>query len=153
MTLVLVGIAVVNFPDALLLLRVMELGFSTTQVVLAYVAFNVVYTLGAYPAGVLADRWPRPLVYAVGLVAFGVGYLGLGLVSAVRPSTCSLPSTGSSPHSPTAWARHGCRRSSPTSTADEPRACSSRSMPERSSPRDCGPASCGPAAQAAARFR
>ena len=79
-TIVLVAIAVVNFPDALLLLRVMELGFTTTQVVLAYVAFNVVYTLGSYPAGVLADRWPRPIVYTVGLVAFAIGYLGLGLV-------------------------------------------------------------------------
>jgi len=79
-TAVLVTIAVVNFPDALLLLRVMDLGFSTTQVVLAYVAFNLVYTLGAYPAGVLADRWPRPIIYAVGLLAFAIGYLGLGLV-------------------------------------------------------------------------
>jgi len=79
---VLVVIAIVNFPDALLLLRVMNLGFSTTQVVLAYVVFNTVYTLGAYPAGVLTDRWPRPYVYAVGLLAFAVGYLGLGLVSA-----------------------------------------------------------------------
>ena len=77
---VLVGFAVLNFPDALLLLRVMDLGFSTTQVVLAYVAFNLVYTLGAYPAGVLADRWPPAVVYSVGLVAFAVGYLGLGLV-------------------------------------------------------------------------
>ncbi|MEI6403946.1 MAG: MFS transporter [Actinomycetota bacterium] len=77
---VLVAIAVVNFSDALLLLRVMDLDFDTTEVVLAYVLFNTVYTLGSYPAGVLADRWPRPLVYATGLVAFGVGYLGLGLV-------------------------------------------------------------------------
>jgi MFS family permease len=76
----LVAIGVVNFPDALLLLRVMDLGFSTTEVVLAYVVFNLVYTLGAYPAGMLADRWPPALVYAVGLLAFAVGYLGLGLV-------------------------------------------------------------------------
>lgn len=73
-------IALVNFPDALLLLRLMDLGFSTTEVVLAYVLFNLVYTLGAYPAGVLADRWPPAVVYAVGLAAFAVGYLGLGLV-------------------------------------------------------------------------
>ena len=78
--LVLVAIGVVNFPDALLLLRVMDLGFSTTEVVLAYVAFNLVYTLGAYPAGVLADRWPPAVVYSVGLLAFAVGYIGLGLV-------------------------------------------------------------------------
>ena len=77
---VLVGIAIVNFPDALLLLRVSELGFTTTQVVLAYVAYNVVYTLGSYPAGAWSDRLPRPLVYGIGLIAFAVAYAGLGLV-------------------------------------------------------------------------
>jgi MFS family permease len=79
-TLILVGIAVVNFPDVLLLLRVSELGFTTTQVVLAYVVYNLVYTLGSYPAGALSDRLPRPLVYGVGLIAFAVAYTGLGLV-------------------------------------------------------------------------
>jgi len=77
---VLVAIAVVNFPDALLLLRVSDLGYSTTEVVLAYVVYNVVYTLGSYPAGALSDRLPRPLVYGVGLMAFGVAYGGLALV-------------------------------------------------------------------------
>ncbi|HET7901469.1 MAG TPA: MFS transporter [Candidatus Nanopelagicales bacterium] len=78
--LVLVVIAVVNFPDALLLLRVSELGFTTTQVVLAYVAYNVVYTLGSYPAGAWSDRLPRPLVYGIGLVAFAAAYAGLAVV-------------------------------------------------------------------------
>ena len=73
-------ISLVNFSDTLLLLRVEELGFSTTEVVLAYVLFNSVYTLGSYPAGALTDRWPRPHVYAVGLLAFAIGYLGLALV-------------------------------------------------------------------------
>jgi MFS family permease len=84
-TAVLVAIALVNFSDTLLLLRVSDLGFSTTKVVLAYVVFNAVYTLGAYPAGALTDRWPRPVVYAIGLLAFGVGYLGLGLVHGGAP--------------------------------------------------------------------
>jgi MFS family permease len=79
-TAILVGIAVVNFPDVLLLLRVSELGFTTTQVVLAYVVYNLVYTLGSYPAGAWSDRLPRPLVYGVGLVAFAAAYTGLGLV-------------------------------------------------------------------------
>ena len=79
-TAVLVAIGIVNFPDALLLLRVMDLGFTTTEVVLAYVVYNLVYALGAYPAGALADRWPPVTVYAVGLVAFAIGYAGLGLV-------------------------------------------------------------------------
>ena len=77
----LVLVAVVNFSDTLLLLRVLQLGFSTTEVVLAYVVFNSVYTLGSYPAGMLTDRWRRQRVYAIGLVAFGLAYLGLGRVS------------------------------------------------------------------------
>ena len=77
---VLVAIAVVNFPDALLLLRVSDLGFTTTQVVLAYVVYNLVYTLGSYPAGAWSDRLPRPLVYGVGLLAFGAAYAGLAVV-------------------------------------------------------------------------
>lgn len=77
---VLAAIALVNFPDTLVLLRVSQVGFSTTQVVLAYVLFNVVYTLASYPAGRLTDDLPRPLVYGIGLVAFAVAYAGLGLV-------------------------------------------------------------------------
>lgn len=77
---VLVVVGLVNFSDTLLLLRVSELGFGTAQVVLAYVLFNVVYAVGSYPAGAMTDRWPRAYVYAVGLLAFAVGYVGLALV-------------------------------------------------------------------------
>ncbi|MDP9165161.1 MAG: MFS transporter [Actinomycetota bacterium] len=75
----LVAFAVVNFPDALLLLRLNEIGFSVPEVILAYVGYNAVYALSSYPAGLLADRIPRPAVFGVGLVFFAVGYLGLGL--------------------------------------------------------------------------
>jgi len=44
------------------------------------VLFNLVYTLGAYPAGAISDRLPRAAVYGVGLFAFAACYLGLGLV-------------------------------------------------------------------------
>lgn len=79
-TVVLGLIALVNFPDALVLLRVSETGFSTVGVVGVYVLYNLVYALVSYPAGVLTDRLPRPQVYALGLVCFSIGYLGLGLV-------------------------------------------------------------------------
>jgi len=72
--------SLVNFPDALLLLRLSELGLSVTAVILAYVTYNAVYALASYPAGVLADRMPRGRVFGVGLVFFGIGYVGLGLV-------------------------------------------------------------------------
>jgi MFS family permease len=78
---VLVLIALANFPDALVLLRVNELGFSATGVVFAYVVYNLVYAAVSFPAGALADRWPRWRVYAIGLTCFAVGYLGLAVVS------------------------------------------------------------------------
>lgn len=88
-TAVLVVAALCNFSDALILLRLHDLGFSTTGVVLTYVAYNLVYTVGAFPAGVVADRLAKADVYAVGLLAFAVGYVGLGLVD-TKPAAVAL---------------------------------------------------------------
>jgi MFS family permease len=71
--------SLVNFPDALLILRLRALHFSVVAVILAYVTYNLVYALLSFPAGLLADRWPRGRVFGMGLVFFAVGYLGLGL--------------------------------------------------------------------------
>src|SRR5205085_10377774 len=71
--------SLINFPDALLLLRLHEIGFSVPAIILAYVAYNVVYTLLSYPAGVVADRLSPAAVFGTGLVAFAVAYTGLGL--------------------------------------------------------------------------
>jgi MFS family permease len=80
-TTALVLFGLVNFPDALLLLRLNEIGFSVVSVILAYVTYNAVYAVVSYPAGLLADRIPRPAVFGIGLVFFGVGYTGLGLTT------------------------------------------------------------------------
>lgn len=77
---VLAVIALVNFPDALVLLRVSEVGFTASGVVAAYALYNLAYAAVSYPAGALADRWPRARVYALGLTCFAVGYVGLGIV-------------------------------------------------------------------------
>lgn len=69
--------ALVNFPDALLLLRAYDLGFSATGVILIYVLFNLSYASLSLPVGWLHDRLPRHVIYAVGLVAFAAAYLGL----------------------------------------------------------------------------
>ena len=80
-TAVVVAFGLVNFPDALLLLRLNEIGFSVVEVILAYVAYNAVYAVSSYPAGLLADRIGRPAVFGIGLVFFAVGYTGLGLTT------------------------------------------------------------------------
>lgn len=71
--------ALVNFPDALILLRLTEVGFTPTALMGAYMLFNLANATISYPAGALSDRWPRSRVYALGLACFAIGYLGLGL--------------------------------------------------------------------------
>ncbi|WP_333895079.1 MFS transporter [Mycolicibacterium gadium] len=80
-TAVVVAFGLVNFPDALLLLRLNEIGFSVTEVILAYVTYNAVYAATSYPAGIVADRLGKPVVFGIGLVFFAVGYTGLGMTT------------------------------------------------------------------------
>ena len=76
---ILVLIQLTNIPDALLLLRLHDIGLSTTMVVLAYAFANLVATFAAYPAGVIADKFSPQLVYMFGLLTFAIAYCTLGL--------------------------------------------------------------------------
>ena len=78
---VLGAFALVNFSDTLLLLRATDLGLGFTGVALLYVLYNLSYATLSYPAGAISDRVPRRIVFAVGLILFGVAYTGLGLVN------------------------------------------------------------------------
>ena len=76
---ILVLIQLTNIPDALLLLRLYDIGFSTQGVVLSYMFFSAVTVLAAYPGGAIADKYSPRIVYSVGLVAFAAAYATLGL--------------------------------------------------------------------------
>ena len=78
---ILIAFSLLNFPDSLLLLRAHELGLGVVGVVLAYVLYNAVYAVASYPAGLLSDRIHPSLVFALGLVFFAIGYVGLGLAN------------------------------------------------------------------------
>lgn len=75
---ILVLIQLTNIPDALLLLRLHDIGFDTQGVVIAYVLFSSVTMLMAFPAGYFADRFSPQAVYTIGLVAFAIAYFTLG---------------------------------------------------------------------------
>jgi MFS family permease len=74
----LVAIQLTNIPDALLLLRLHQIGFSPKGVVASYMLFSAVSALLAYPAGAVSDKLNPRIVYAIGLIFFAVGYATLG---------------------------------------------------------------------------
>ena len=75
---ILVAIQVSNIPDALLLLRLHQIGFSTKGVVMGYALYMFVAMLVAYPAGKLADRLHPKSIYLIGLIFFAISYILLG---------------------------------------------------------------------------
>jgi MFS family permease len=80
--------AIGNSSDAFLILRAREVfstaGNATVTVILAYVVYNIAYSVGSYPAGMLADRIGPRRVFAFGLVLFALVYSGFALNHAPR---------------------------------------------------------------------
>ena len=73
--------ALANFPDALLLLHLSQEGWAVTEVVGAYLIFNIAYASLNFPFGLLADKLKPQQVYAIGLLCFAIAYAGFGLTS------------------------------------------------------------------------
>ncbi|MBM3155982.1 MAG: MFS transporter [Chloroflexi bacterium] len=70
-----------NSSDAFLILRAQNLGFSVSQTLLLFVAFNLVYALAALPAGMISDRLGRRKVIIVGWSIYALSYLGFALAT------------------------------------------------------------------------
>jgi MFS family permease len=71
-----------NSSDAFLILRAQNMGYSVFWVLVLFLAFNLVYTLAAMPAGIVSDRLGRKRVIVAGWTIYALSYLGLGLASA-----------------------------------------------------------------------
>lgn len=72
---------IVNFSDALLILRARHVGLSVAAIIGVYCLYNFVYAALSYPAGSISDRVPRHLMIAAGLAVFAFAYLGLGIAT------------------------------------------------------------------------
>lgn len=57
-----------RFSEAFLVLRAQSIGLALTWVPMVMVVMSLVYSLSAYPAGVLADRISRRLLLALGFI-------------------------------------------------------------------------------------
>lgn len=70
--------ALANSSDAFLLLQTRALTGSDTITIAAYVFYNVVYAITAFPLGILADKWGYKKMLAAGLMIFVLVYAGFG---------------------------------------------------------------------------
>ncbi|OGP50117.1 MAG: MFS transporter [Deltaproteobacteria bacterium RBG_13_43_22] len=70
-----------NSSDVFLILRAENVGIPAAVIPLVYLVFNVIYSLGALPAGILSDRiGPKPIIF-LAFTLFGFIYLGFGKAS------------------------------------------------------------------------
>lgn len=74
-----------NSSNMFLLLRARELGLPQAQVPLAWGAVALIAMLFSTPLSALSDRWGRTRLIVGGWVAYGLFYLGLGLLPAGQP--------------------------------------------------------------------
>ncbi|HCC48354.1 MAG TPA: MFS transporter [Elusimicrobia bacterium] len=68
-----------NSSDVFLIMKARSMGFTLTQVILAYTGYNLIYALLASPAGWLSDRLGKVKTMCFGFAVFAAVYLGFAL--------------------------------------------------------------------------
>ncbi len=71
--------ALFNSSDVFLLLKMKESGLNDTAVIAVYIFYNLVFTLLAYPIGLLADKIGIRKIFILGIGLFAVVYCGFAL--------------------------------------------------------------------------
>ena len=77
-----------NSSNQFLFLRSAKLGFSTANIILLYLVYNIVYALVSYPAGVISDKIGRKKLLILGYLFYGIVYFGFAMASA-KLTICS----------------------------------------------------------------
>ena len=68
-----------NSSDAFLILRAEQVGIPTVMIPAVYLAFNLIYSLTAIPAGIAADKFGMKRIILLGFVLFGGLYYGFAI--------------------------------------------------------------------------
>jgi MFS family permease len=77
----LIGFALINSSDAFLLLGAKHAGANDEQVILAYIFYNLIYALFAFPAGALADKIGMKKTFMLGMIFFSATYAGMAFAA------------------------------------------------------------------------
>ncbi len=68
-----------NSSDVFLLLKIKQSGLSDTMVIGAYIFYNLVYALFAFPVGIIADNIGLKKIFIGGLALFAIVYFGMAV--------------------------------------------------------------------------
>ncbi len=70
-----------NSSNQFLILRASKFGIATTNVLLLYLLYNLIYGIFSYPAGRLSDKIGRKRLIVTGYLVYGLVYLGFGFAN------------------------------------------------------------------------
>jgi len=78
-TAIFVLFSLAKFSDAFLIIKTKSLGFSTSQTIMVYFTYNIIYALLSTPAGIISDRFGKIKVFMISfliysIVCFGFAY-------------------------------------------------------------------------------
>ncbi|MEO6582863.1 MAG: MFS transporter [Ferruginibacter sp.] len=73
--------ALFNSSDVFLLLRMKESGLSDTAVISVYIFYNLIFSIFAYPLGIVADKIGLKTVLLTGICIFALVYSGFALTT------------------------------------------------------------------------
>jgi len=69
--------ALVNSSDVFLLLKAKEAGLEDPIIIGLYIFYNLIYSIFAFPLGVLADKIGLRIIFIIGLLLFSSVYFGI----------------------------------------------------------------------------
>lgn len=73
--------AIGNSSDVFLILKAEQVGIPTVMIPMVYLLFNLIYSISAFPAGVIADRFGKKRVILAGFVLFAILYYSFAVAS------------------------------------------------------------------------
>jgi MFS family permease len=82
--------ALINSSDMFLLLMVKNLGYDDSDVIMVYIFFNLVLSLTALPAGILADKIGYKKSLLAGFIVFAAAYGMMALASGKEMIYCAF---------------------------------------------------------------
>ncbi|MBI3259063.1 MAG: MFS transporter [Ignavibacteriae bacterium] len=86
----LIFFAIINSSDLFILLMIKYRGASDLRVIQAYILYNLVYALAAYPFGIIADKLGLKRMFMFGIGVFVIVYAGMAFTGNYIVICCML---------------------------------------------------------------